>query len=310
MFAAAPQGDPRRLRLSDYRLSETLGRGAMAEVRRAYHKKTMHAVAVKLLSAESHHITAKIEHGYRQKTEGEIAMLFDHPNIIKTYGWGREGADEFIVMELFQGTLLREIIYEKGFSAGQNRVDLLVQMVEALEHIHSKAIVHRDFCPRNILVGDDGTLKVFDFGLSVDLELVKHIKGNRTGTICYMAPELIKRQFTDQRADIYALGVTMYELFTGQRPFPGMDNSAHVMQLINSVPDPPSAVNPRVSPEMDAIILKAMAKDPANRYDGARALMDDLAAIVEDERAAWAQPPRSPRAAFDASPQPQGGFAR
>jgi serine/threonine-protein kinase len=221
-------------------------------------------------------------------------MLFNHPNIIKTIGWGKDGGRYFIVMEYFEGVLLRDLLHEGRLNPAQNRLDIFLSAADALQHIHSKGIVHRDFCPRNILVNAEGLVKVFDFGLSVDLEMVKTMRGNRTGTLAYMAPELIKRQFTDQRCDIYALGVTMYEMFAGQRPFLGIDNIARLMQLMNQVPEPPSKINHSVSPSLEHIILKAIAKDPNKRYTAVQEMIDELNAIAETERPKWNVSPPTP----------------
>lgn len=286
-------GHPRE-RLSDYQLGETLGKGSMSEVKKAFHKKTFRAVAVKILTPESRQVTSKIEQTYRHMTEGDVSLLFDHPNIIKTIGWGRDGKNEFIVMEYFEGVLLRDLLHEARFNPKQNRMDLFAQIAEALDHVHSKGIVHRDFCPRNILVNAEGTVKIFDFGLAVELELVKKTRGNRTGTLAYMAPELIKRQVTDQRCDIYALGITMYELFAGQRPFLGIDNVARLMQLMNAVADPPSTFNKQISPEMDKIILKAINKSPDKRYGAVREILDEIEPIKEKERPIWNVSPPTP----------------
>lgn len=294
LFSSSSGGAHTREKLSDYTLSETLGKGAMSEVKKGFNKKSFRQVAIKLLTAESRQLTTKIEHNYRHKTEGEIYLLFDHPNIIKGVGWGADGSREFIIMEYFDGVLLRDLLHEGRFSPSQNRIDLLLQVASALDHIHSKGIVHRDFCPRNILVNAEGITKVFDFGLSVELEMVKHLRGNRTGTLAYMAPELIKRQFTDQRCDIYALGVTMYEMFAGQRPFPGIDSIASLMRLMNAVPEPPSGVNPNVSRELDAIIMKSIQKDPAKRYAAVQEILDDLKPIVDAERPKWNVSPPTP----------------
>ena len=280
--------------MSNYTFSETVGKGAMSEVKKAFHKKSYRTVAIKILTPESHNITAKIERYYRTMTEGQLAMLFNHPNIIKTYGWNTEGKKEFIVMEFFDGVLLRDLLHEGRFNPKQNRVDLLLQSASALEHIHSKGIVHRDFCPRNILVNGEGLVKVFDFGLSVELEMVKHLRGNRTGTLAYMAPELIKRQFTDQRCDIYAFGITMYEMFAGQRPFMGIDNIARLMQLMNAIPEPPSKLNPLISAEMEKIILRSIEKDPNKRYATVQEIMGELGPIAEKERGKWNVSPPTP----------------
>lgn len=287
-----------RERLGDYTMSETLGKGAMSEVKKAFHKKTFRTVAVKVLTPESRNITAKIENYYRHTTEGEVAMLCAHPNVIKTFGWGKDGGRDFIVMELFEGVLLRDLLHEGRFNPAQNRMDLFSQMAAALGHIHSVGIVHRDFCPRNMMVNAEGLLKVFDFGLAVDLEMVKHLKGNRTGTLAYMAPELIKRQYTDQRCDIYALGITMYEMFAGQRPFLGIDNIARLMQLMNAVPDAPSTLNPDISPAFDKVMLKAIQKDPNDRYNTVEELMADMQPILEAERAKWNVSPPTPDTAI------------
>lgn len=281
-------------RLGDYRVFDVIGTGAMSEVKRASHKKTFKAVAIKILSPDSRRIIRKIESQYRNHTEGEIGLLFNHPNIIKTYGWGRDGGNEFIVMEHFEGVLMRDLLHEGRFNPKQNRIDMLLKLASALEHIHSKGIVHRDFCPRNVLINAAGELKVFDFGLSVELEIVKRTRGNRTGTLAYMAPELIKRQQTDQRCDMYALGITMYEMFGGQRPYIGIDNFARLMQVMNSVPEPPSSYNKNVSKELERIILKAIMKDPAERYLNVAAIMADLEPIVDRERDKWNISPATP----------------
>lgn len=281
-------------RLSDYRMFDTIGTGAMSVVKRASHKKSFRTVAVKILSLESRRIITKIEQHYRSFTEGEVGKLFDHPNVIKTHSWGRDGKNEFIVMELFEGMLLRDLLHEGSFNPRQNRLDMCMKLTGALEHIHSKGIVHRDFCPRNIFVNGEGLVKAFDFGLSVELELVKKLRGNRTGTLAYMAPELIKRQHTDQRCDIYALGMTMYEMFAGARPYVGIDNFARLMQVMNAIPEPPSKINSNISPEMEKIILKAIEKDPDKRYSVVRELIDDLEPIVEREREKWNVSPATP----------------
>jgi serine/threonine protein kinase len=294
LFRSSSEAPLRREKLADYTLSETLGKGSMSEVKKAFHKKTFHPVAIKLMTPESKQLTAKIEHHYRHKTEGEIYMLFSHPNIIKGIGWGNDGSRELIVMEYFDGVLLRDLLHEGRLNPSQNRLDLLLQTASALDHIHSRGIVHRDFCPRNILVNAEGLVKIFDFGLSVDLEMVKTMRGNRTGTLAYMAPELIKRQITDQRCDIYALGVTMYEMFAGQRPFPGIDNIARLMQTLSAVAEPPSNINPNISPDLERIIVKATAKDPAKRYTTVQELLDELNPIADSERSKWNVSPPTP----------------
>ena len=291
---ASKDGGPVLLRLGDYRVFDVIGAGAMSEVKRASHKKSFQTVAIKILSSDSRHIVKKIESQYRNLTEGEIGLLFAHPNIIKTHGWGRDGGDDFIVMEYFEGVLMRDLLHEGRFNPKQNRIDMLLKLASALEHIHSKGIVHRDFCPRNVLINARGEVKVFDFGLSVELEIVKRTRGNRTGTLAYMGPELIKRQETDQRCDIYALGITMYEMFAGQRPYTGIDNLARLMQVMNSVPDPPSTCNKNISKELENIILKAIKKDPAERYLNVAEIMADLEPIVESERDKWNVSPATP----------------
>ena len=304
IFGSSKGGHVSHEKLGDYTLSETLGKGAMSEVKKAFHKKTFRPVAIKILTLESKTLTAKIEHHYRHKTEAEIYMLLGHPNIIKGLGWGHDGGREFIVMEYFEGVLLRDLLHEGRFNPRQNRLNMVIQAAEALDHIHSKGIVHRDLCPRNILVNSEGLIKVFDFGLSVELEMVKQMRGNRTGTLAYMAPELIKRQFTDQRCDIYGLGVTMYEVFAGQRPFPGIDNIARLMQTLTHVADPPSKLNPNISPELESIILKAIEKDPNRRYTTVQEVLDALKPLVDSEGPKWNVSPPTPDTAIIA-PKPE-----
>ena len=199
------------------------GQGSMSKVWRARDRQLGKMVCLKILDKEK---TAKFEArfvnlvGIVKPTEGEICMGIRHPNIVRTFEHGLTTTNEpYLVMELIEGLGLNFLIETKAPQMEGNRINFLAQISEGLEAMHRQGFLHRDICPRNIMINSDGVVKIIDLGLAVPYRPEFCRPGNRTGTTNYLAPELIKRQSTDHRVDMFALGVTAYEVFTGDLPW-------------------------------------------------------------------------------------------
>jgi len=259
-----------------YNLLYPIAKGTMSTVYYA-EDKSANAVAIKIISKESMKIVEKLNKYFRNgKSEGEVTMEFDHPNIVKVLGYGIEHKKEYIIEEYIKGALLSEDIPRAYEKYRKNPLPLLQAMAEALKHIHSKGYIHRDVCPQNIFMCEDGSYKLFDFGLTVSIESAKKIRGNRTGRVSYLAPELLKRELTDQRTDIYSFGVLMYELLTLKRPYIGKTNIERLLQILNSAPVDPKQYYEDIPEPFYQILTKAMHKDKDNRYNSFDEVIQEL----------------------------------
>jgi len=195
------------------------GQGSMSRVWRARDRKLSRIVCVKVLDKVK---TAKFEArfpGLKRPTEGAVCMMLRHKNVVQTFEHGFTNIGEpYLVMELIDGMGLNFLIETKSPHLKGNRINLLTQVADGIDYIHKQGFLHRDICPRNIMVTQEGLVKIIDFGLTIPYRPEFCRPGNRTGTPNYLAPELIKRQTTDHRVDLFALGVTAFEVFTGMRP--------------------------------------------------------------------------------------------
>ena len=269
--------------VSHYRLTARLGRGGMGEVYRARDIKLGRDGALKFLPDEFLQDSQKLE---RFRREAWAASALNHPNICTIYEIGEHEGRLFIAMELVEGKTLAEKLKD-----GPLRIEEVMansrQIAEALEEAHEHKIIHRDLKPANIMVTTKGRVKILDFGLA---KLVKTVEADAAteesllltqagavmGTVPYMAPEQLRGGAVDERTDLYALGELMYEMATGQRPFTETQSSRLISAILTQSPQPPRELNPEIPEELEAIILKAMAKDPAQRYQSAQEMMDDL----------------------------------
>jgi serine/threonine protein kinase len=242
--------------------------GTMSNFNMARDRETGKIVGLKVLDkAKTDALEARFK-GLKKPTEGEIAATFKHPRIVETYYHGFTTNDEqFVVMEFLDGPGLNSLIIGRSKLLDGNRLTLARQAAEALEAVHEAGFIHRDICPRNFVCSKDATsLKLIDFGLTLPAEKEFMLPGNRTGTPNYMAPEVVRRKQTDQRLDIFAYGVSMYELFAFDLPWQRGDTGQAAMSHGQSAPPPLRKFYPKIHPTLEAAIHKCMESEPENRF--------------------------------------------
>lgn len=255
-----------------------VGQGSMSKVWRARDRKTGKTVALKLLDKQK---TAKLMErdygGAVRPSEGEISLLLKHPNIVNTLECGLSTTNEpFLVMEFVEGVGLNFLVETKDKRLNGKRIDLLIQAAEGLGFFHEKGFIHRDLCPRNMLVDNEGVLKLIDFGLTVPNTPEFRRPGNRTGTANYMAPELIKREATDERIDIFSFGVTAYECVVGRLPWDAADTMQMMIMHMNSPPRDPREFMPELEPDLADLLLTSLARLPKKRTRSMRDFAERL----------------------------------
>lgn len=240
--------------------------GTMSKVYMARDRKFDRIVALKILDKEKTAFHESRFKGLKKPTEGEIAVQFDHPNIVKTFEHGVTTDEaQYLVMEYLKGAGMNSILVMGGQSLDGRRVGLIRQIAGALHTVHGAGFIHRDICPRNLLFDESGeTLKLTDFGLTVPAKGAFLQPGNRTGTPNYMAPELVRRRPTDQRLDVFAFGVTVYEICTGELPWMSGDTGQAAMT--HDTPAAPiDRYRPQIHPRLAKAIHACLESDPKNR---------------------------------------------
>jgi serine/threonine-protein kinase len=263
--------------LGRYRILGELGRGSMGVVYRADDPMLNRTVAIKTINMVAD-AEDRAEYEKRFYQEAKAAGGLSHPNVVTIYDIGHAGDVVYMAMEYIEGTELRDLLLRGRLDAA-TAVDIAAQVAEGLAYAHMRGVVHRDVKPANIMVPRDGPAKIMDFGIArMRASEVKTQTGMLLGSPKYMSPEQLLGGAVDQRCDIFSLGVVLYEALTGAPPFSGSDITQIMYQIVNAAPPPPSAVNSRVSPMLDLIVAKALAKDPAARYPDARELAADLRA--------------------------------
>lgn len=254
------------------RILELIGKGAMAAVYKAKHLGLNRMVAVKMISSVSKDpLIVK-----RLLLEARAVARLEHPNIVQVYDAGFYRGYFFMVMQLLKGETLTHRIAEWGSVPEDQALSMIVDVARGLEAAHAKGIVHRDIKPDNILLTEDGKSKITDFGLAQDTETVDEIAGLIVGTPYYMSPEQWLGQKADERSDLYSLGVILYYMLTGRRPFDGETVERLMHQHLKVVPKPPKSLASTVADGLDAIVRKLLAKSPARRYGNATELLKDL----------------------------------
>jgi tRNA A-37 threonylcarbamoyl transferase component Bud32 len=259
-----------------YRLLRHLARGGMAEVYVAEDQLLNRPVAVKVLFPELARDEAFVE---RFRREARSAASLNHHNIVSVYDFGEDEGSWFIVMEYVEGRTLRDIIRAEGAMDPARAAQLASEVAAALAAAHAQGIVHRDVKPANVLIAaDTGTVKVADFGIAraANTRQALTMPGTVLGTATYLSPEQAQGSDVDARTDVYSLGMVLYEMLAGKPPFTGDSPVAVAYQQLNRTAPPPSSVNPRVPPALDAVVMKAMAKDPVDRQASAEELREDL----------------------------------
>src|SRR6266478_1375214 len=255
-----------------YQLQDPIGRGGMATIYRGRDLRMDRVVAIKVLR-EVYSTDAKFVARFQQ--EAKAASALQHPNIVQVYDYGQTDGNYYIVMELIEGTDLRRYLRGRGVLDVDRSVIIAHDVALGLGAAHRRGIVHRDVKPQNVLVGRDGSIKLTDFGIA---SVYKDINAERLtttgmtlGTVQYYAPEQAQGEIVNPAADVYALGIVMYEMLTGRPPFDGDTPVAVAMQHIQDVPLPPSQLNPNIPQPLEEIILRCLEKEPQMRFhDGSQ----------------------------------------
>lgn len=260
-----------------YEIYERIGSGGMADVYRAYDTIDDRIVAIKILKDE---FSGNSEFLRRFRNESKAIAVLSHPNIVKVYDVSFGDRMQYIVMEYIDGITLKEYLSRQRGIAWNEALHFTSQILCALQHAHNKGIVHRDIKPQNIMLLPDGTIKVTDFGIArFSRSETRTMTDKAIGSVHYIAPEQARGDLTDEKADIYSVGVMLYEMVTGQLPFEA-DNavSVAIMQL-QSDPRPPKELNPNIPDGLEEIILRAMQKNPSQRYQSASEMLRDIDAF-------------------------------
>lgn len=265
-----------------YTIMNLVGQGGMADVYLAYDEILQRKVAVKVLRTKLAEDPMTL---VRFTREASAASRLSHPNVVDIYDVGETNGLHYIVMEYIKGPTLKQMIRHRGALDAKEAVSIMRQLVSAVRHAHANNIIHRDIKPQNILVKEDGTIKITDFGIALASDVVSLTGGNAViGSAHYLAPEAAQGQVPDERVDIYSMGIVFYELLTGEVPFKG-DTAAQI--ALKHLKDPmPSvqAFNPAIPNSIENIIIKATAKDPDERYPRAINMLEDLIVCLDPKQ--------------------------
>ena len=262
-----------------YEIVSLVGAGGMAWVYRATDHRLNRDVAVKIMRED-----AASDETVRSRfcAESHAVAMLSHPNIVAVYDVSHSDELEYIVMELVDGVTLLQYMEKKGQLPWNEALHFARQIARALAHAHSRGIIHRDIKPHNIMLLRDGTIKVADFGIAA-LENEQHEQnGEAVGSIHYIAPEQARGELPDPRSDIYSLGVVMFEMFTGRKPYLGDTIQEIAVKHMNADPPSMTGLNPSLPPELERITLKAMCADRTNRYQNVTEVVDDIDRFLYD----------------------------
>ena len=259
-----------------YEILEEIGRGGMAVVYRARCHRLNRYVAVKILKEE---LSRDEDFRRRFYAESQAVAMLSHPNIVAVYDVNHSNDIDYIVMELIDGLTLKQYMQQRGALSWREALHFATQIAKALEHAHSRGIIHRDIKPHNIMILKDGSVKVADFGIARLNSSQNTLTREALGSVHYISPEQAKGAQVDARSDLYSLGVVMYEMLTGKPPYDGESPVAIAIQHINATPVPPRQLNPSIPLGLQQITLHAMCSDLSARYASATAMIEDLEAL-------------------------------
>jgi serine/threonine-protein kinase len=273
---------------SRYEILREAVSGTMSNFHMARDRETDQIVGLKILDKKKTDALEARFKGLDKPTEGQIAVSFQHPRIVTTYSHGITTNDEqFVVMEFLDGPGLNSLIIGRSKLLDGNRLTLARQAAEALETVHNAGYIHRDICPRNFVCSKDATsLKLIDFGLTLPAQKEYMQPGNRTGTPAYLAPEVARRKPTDQRLDIFAYGVSIYELFAFETPWPrGTEGKAAVAAMAHGQVPPPPLKNfyPRIHPTLEAAIHKCMEAKADDRFQNVTQFLKAISRLTHED---------------------------
>ena len=276
-----------------YSIIARIGSGGMADVYSARDLQLGRKVALKLLYRRFAQDAEFVE---RFKREASSAAGLQHPHVVGVYDRGEWDGTYYIAMEYLEGRSLKQIVQEEGPLAPDQAVEVILQILQAARFAHQRGIVHRDIKPHNVILDDEGRAKVTDFGIARAGASDMTETGSIMGTAQYLSPEQAQGHAVGPRSDLYAIGIVLYELLTGRVPFDGDSPVTIALKQVSELPIPPSAFNPAVPPELDAIVLHALEKEPERRFADAEAFIEEL----ERARAGLAVPAGQATAVFGA----------
>ncbi len=263
-----------------YEIQEIIGVGGMAVVYKAHDNVENRTVAIKILKDE---FVTNEEFIRRFKNESKAIAVLSHPNIVKVYDVSFGDLIQYIVMEYIDGITLKEFIERQGSLKWKDAVYFTVQILKGLQHAHDKGIVHRDVKPQNIMVLSDGTIKVADFGIArFARNEQRTITDKAIGSVHYISPEQARGEKTDEKADIYSVGVMLYEMLTGRLPFEAESAVSVAIMQLQRDPELPTAINPSIPLGLEQITMHAMQKNPERRYQSASEMLCDLEQLKKD----------------------------
>ena len=268
-----------RLLDNRYEILEIIGTGGMAVVYKARCHRLNRLVAIKILKDE---FARDEEFVRRFHAEGEAVAMLSHPNIVQVYDVSSTDSANFIVMELVNGISLRQYMEKKGVLNWKETLHFAMQIAKGLEHAHSRGIVHRDIKPHNVMVLKNGSVKVMDFGIARVMSKSNTLTKEALGSVHYISPEQAKGGYTDNRSDLYSLGVVMYEMMTGRPPYDGESPVAVAIQHINGGAPMPSALNPNIPGGLEQIIMHSMELEARDRYASATEMLRDMDEFRKD----------------------------
>jgi serine/threonine protein kinase len=259
--------------------------GTMSNFHEAIDRTTNKRVGLKILDPEKTALFEARFKGLKKPSEGEIGLKLKHPRIVETYETGlTKDGRQYVVMEFVPGSGLNVLIHNQDQLLEGKRHILFRQMAEAIEAVHKANFIHRDICPRNFIVSPDGlSLKLIDFGLTLPLEREYMLPGNRTGTPLFMAPEIVRRKPTDQRVDLFSLGVSAYQMWAFDYPWPAVDTTGrNALQYDSKPPTPLTERVPGINITVARTIMQCLAPDPGNRPQTAEAVIRMLKGVNSD----------------------------
>ena len=261
-----------------YEILQLIGSGGMSEVYRAHCHKLNRAVAIKVLKKE---FCEDEEFVRKFKLEAQAAGGLSHPNIVNIYDVVDEETLHYIVMELVEGQTLKQYITQLGHLGSRETIEIAIQVAQGIGAAHQNRIIHRDIKPQNMILSNDGKVKVADFGIARAVTS-QTISSQAIGSVHYISPEQARGEFTDERSDIYSLGITIYEMITGRLPFEGDTAVSVALAHLEEPVTPPGIFNPDIPAGLEKIILKCVEKDPEDRYQTIDLLIKDLREVLDN----------------------------
>jgi serine/threonine-protein kinase len=266
-----------------YKIINVVGHGGMSDVFEARDIIFKRPVALKVLRQE---YMNNIENLIRFQNEARISSALNHPNIVKIYDYGEIDNLPFIAYEFIKDQTLRDVLDFKRYLSVPEACSVMLEILEGVNYIHSRNVIHRDLKPLNIFYGADGSVKISDFGISVIVGSKMNVNENAKimGTAQYLAPELIRGGKPSFQSDIYSLGITFYEIITGKVPFDSSDPKEVVAMQVKKVMPSPILLMPNTPKEIERIIFKATAKDPIKRYKTCQEMKEDIAMVYRNKK--------------------------